>query len=309
MLAPTMDRWQQNCIKRKHPGYTLPGSKRAAFLESINPHPKQVKSIVPGMAEVMKEIYVPSCWGYSPTEGTHTWGNITAQWADNSGPYITPNNCDIDATGTIVSTIVSNVIYVTRKWDGLTANSGTATSNILWPNENPIYTYIQSNYPYTVDPKKMKEEQFRQKMKQQITGSVPLNHRGAQPRFAHRLADFSQVSPSEIVALRLLRSMLDGEEWKRYLRYGFIIVRGESGLVYQIVRGQSHVRVFRGGKKVAELCIYVQGNVPSTDSVIAKKVMVECSEKDLWHKANIHGQSKWPMKYQPTEEELVQLAA
>lgn len=339
MFAPTMDRWQRNCIKRNHPGYTPPGVVRKKFLSDLNPHPPKPKATQTGMAdlvgrasEAMRTLYqpinVPSCWPVTSEWDIGTGGGIRRQITWTVGKF-TPRtglidndlfNCD-SATSTTITTSdsipVSNNLFVVNSW--INDSTSATTDRIYWPIEGVtvgndiINGSTVINYPGGVvqlnpDPKRAKEELFRQKMRQQITGGIPLNHRRAQCRATHRPADFSQVSPSEVVALRLLRGMLSEEEWKRYLRYGFIIVRGDSGLVYQIVRNQSHVRVYRGGKKVAELCIYVNG-VPPTDQVIGKKVMVECCEKEIWHKANIHGQSRWPTKYQPTEEELVQLAA
>lgn len=340
MFAPMMDRWQRNCIKRQHSGYTPPGVVRRKFLSDLNPHPPKPRATQTGMAdlvgrasEAMRTLYrpinIPSCWPVTQEWDVGTGGEVRRQVTWTVGKFVPRTglvdndlfNYDGSASTTITtsdSISVDNNLFVVNSWTDGTAAS--TTDRIYWPiegvttgndiiNGSTIISYPGGVVQLNPDPKKLKEDQFRYKMKQQITGGAPLNHRGAQSRATHRPADFSQVSPSEIIALRLLRGMLNEEEWKRYLRYGFIIVRGESGLVYQIVRNQSHVRVYRSGTKVAELCIYVQGNVPPTDSVIAKKVMVECSEKDLWHKANIHGQSKWPTKYQPTEEELVQLAA
>ncbi len=330
MFAPMMDRWQRNCIKRKHPGYTPPGSMRKAFLQGLNPHPPKPKPVFTGMADPdplgpTGSINVPSCW---PVHGDWeidasgsvrqrvTWATIRAlprdQWTDF---YVNADSASTSITTTTSGNIsTGNSVIIYDQWTN--DSTSASTDRVFWPagvivendllNGSTVITYPGGQLP---DPKKMKEEQFRRRLKQQITGGIPLNHRGALVRANHRPADFSQVAPSEVVALRLLRGMLNEEEWKRYLRYGFIIVRGESGLVYQIVRNQSHVRVYRGGKKVAELCIYVNGNVPPTDQVIGKKVMVECCEKEIWSRANIHGQSKWPTKYNPSEEELVQLAA
>jgi hypothetical protein len=104
-----------------------------------------------------------------------------------------------------------------------------------------------------------------------------------------------------------MKGMTPEKEWRRYLKYGFVVVQGKSGMFYQVIRGQAHVRVFRKGTKVAELCIKVPG-VPPTDEVIARKIMIEYDEMRIWHDANIHGN---PMGYhhKPTEEELIRLAA
>ncbi len=156
------------------------------------------------------------------------------------------------------------------------------------------------------EKKKREQEEFRQRIRNGIMAPVPRTR-------ATKLADaFATVSNSEITALTLLKALLSENAWRRYLKYGFILVRGESGLTYQVIRGQDHIRVYSPvGKKVSELCIRI-GNrvfeVPPTDEVVGKKIMIECSESELWAKANIRSHRFWDAGYKPSEKELCDLA-
>lgn len=165
---------------------------------------------------------------------------------------------------------------------------------------------IENNQWILSGQARSKADLKREKIKRQLQARA-LNHHGLAARATQPSADFTTVNPTELVALRLLKGMVDKDQWRRYLRYGFVLARGKSGMIYQIIRGQAHVKVYRRGDKVAELCIKVPG-VPPTDEVIARKVMIECDEMRIWHDANIHGN---PMgrHHKPTEQELFQLAA
>jgi hypothetical protein len=157
---------------------------------------------------------------------------------------------------------------------------------------------------FRISPEEYRKQKLRNRLQAQML-NYPRNIR------AHnRPANFTNVSQPEIVALQMMKGMLDEKSWRRYLKYGFVLVEGNSGLVYQIIRSQHHIRVFRKGHKVAELCIYVRG-VPPTDEVIAKKIMLECNEMSVWHDANISQLGKerpWGYSHKPSEKELVQIA-
>jgi hypothetical protein len=101
-------------------------------------------------------------------------------------------------------------------------------------------------------------------------------------------ACFANASPAELVALQLLRKMVKPDVFKHYLKYGFVVVRGPSGLEYQVQRKSHMIQVRDRGQKVASLCVYVQGpKIPPTDDVVAKLIIIECDEPDIWKRANV----------------------
>lgn len=132
------------------------------------------------------------------------------------------------------------------------------------------YTDATSNvvyWPTKVDKRAQLKQQHR----------VQVRQRG-RPSFLDTL------DPAEIKALQLLKSLVDAENFRRYLKYGFVSVLGISGLVYNIYR-RGTVRVLDNHQQVASLCIHIKDG-PPTDEVIAKVLMAECDEPAIWAKSN-----------------------
>lgn len=116
---------------------------------------------------------------------------------------------------------------------------------------------------------------------------APKNHRQQPIRSHGRGSQFSNASPAELTALQLLRQMVSPADFRRYLRHGFVPVRAESGLVYQVDRHQ-RISVWDRGERVASLCVHLRGrDLPPTDEVVAKIVIIECDEADIWKRANV----------------------
>lgn len=88
-------------------------------------------------------------------------------------------------------------------------------------------------------------------------------------------------SPAEALAQEALREMVTESEFRKYLKFGFVLVKGRSGAVYQVYRNRSHVKVWVGGKVVEEVCVYLRPgvNAPDTDKVVAFKAMIEADEE------------------------------
>jgi hypothetical protein len=132
-----------------------------------------------------------------------------------------------------------------------------------------------------------KKRDFKNAIKRQLAPAI-INHRGDRPRATQRGADFSDAKQNEIVALQLLRSMIDKDVFKKYLRHGFVTVVGPSGLTYQIQRRSHNVKVWQQGKLLCTLCVYIQNQyIPPTDEVVAKILMCRFDEIDIWKRANI----------------------
>jgi hypothetical protein len=89
------------------------------------------------------------------------------------------------------------------------------------------------------------------------------------------------IPDNEWVAMQTLREMITETEYRKYIKDGFITVRGKSGKVYQIFRNRSHTKVYFQGELIEEICVRLQGLVPPTDSVIAFKTMIEADEESF----------------------------
>ena len=110
------------------------------------------------------------------------------------------------------------------------------------------------------------------------------NHRGMQPRAV--TVDFSKATPAELTALQLLRQLVGQDEFRRYLKYGFVTVQGCSGLRYQVRRGRHVVDVWNGRQRVDGICVWLKGSFPPTDEVITRMLMAERDELELWRRGN-----------------------
>lgn len=98
------------------------------------------------------------------------------------------------------------------------------------------------------------------------------------------------MKDAEKTALETLRDMITEQEYRNYLRYGFITVKGKSGRLYQISRTKSHTIVWENGKVIEEVCIRIKEGtvIPETDNVIAFKVMIETDENLFKSLGNVY---------------------
>jgi hypothetical protein len=97
------------------------------------------------------------------------------------------------------------------------------------------------------------------------------------------------VLPQENRAIDTLREMITEEEYRKYLKFGFILVKGRSGLTYQIFRNESHTKVWKNGKVIEEICVRIkEHNIPPTDNIIAFKTIIETSENQFHKMGNVY---------------------
>jgi len=107
-------------------------------------------------------------------------------------------------------------------------------------------------------------------------------------------ADFFKIIPeNEWKAIETLREMITELEFRKYLKYGFILVKGQSGKVYQVYRSRSHTKIWFKGELIAEVCVRLKDmGIPPTDNVIAFKTMIEFSEDDFIKAGNYYNFKK-----------------
>jgi len=308
MNLPWMqDRWERKLnarggYKRKRTSkHTKPGRRpRASFIDRMADKAKEQ------IEEAANRLWDSPSWIYPNTTNTITFTSVDAGTTTGSGYYpastgdwsftISPN------TGGTTTATTNSSLYVPYT---ITTNTDITTDTSAGSNWWPVDTRWR---PHEWTPEQQAEYErrnreyaFRDRIRRQITGGVPN-----QMRRRHR-ADFTKVTQPEMVALQLLKKMLSVDEWKRYLKYGFVMVHSsKTGLTYQIFRGGGHILVTRRGKKLGELCIHLRERTPPTDRVIAYKVMLECSETQVWEEAGIH-YTKFGYHGKPTEEQLREL--
>jgi len=96
------------------------------------------------------------------------------------------------------------------------------------------------------------------------------------------------VPLSERVAIDTLREMITESEFRKYATHGFILVKGNSGNVYQIFRNRAHTKVWKDGQLIKEICVRISIKVPPTDNVIAFKTMIETDEDEFERIGNVY---------------------
>lgn len=221
------------------------------------------------------------------------------------------------STGTATDTITVPASSIYYEDTGLyyddTVTNGTPATQV-WVNGDILFdgeVILESGHRWIptitgnwVLKKLTPEEKLKRKIREQLE-PVLSGEDGRPFRATDRSADFSAVQQNEIVALHLLRKMLDRDRWRKYLKYGFVDVQGKSGMTYQILRGQAHVRVFKRGVKVCELCVKLRNHaMPPTDEVITRMILAECDEADLWKRANAYMTSGFSKPRSYTDEAL-----
>lgn len=99
----------------------------------------------------------------------------------------------------------------------------------------------------------------------------------------------SNVSKEESIAIEMLREMITEAEYRKYIKDGFICVKGVSGKIYQVFRHNNHVRVWHNGKLIEEICSYISDtSVPPTDKVVAFKTIIETDEEEFRSLGNVY---------------------
>lgn len=103
-------------------------------------------------------------------------------------------------------------------------------------------------------------------------------------------ANFYHAIPrNEWAAIETLREMITEKEFRKYLAYGFILVRGQSGRVYQVFRNRWHTKIWENGRVVEEVCVDLKDRkIPPTDKLIAFKTIIETSEEEFKKLGNVY---------------------
>lgn len=122
---------------------------------------------------------------------------------------------------------------------------------------------------------------------EQICKGISFFPKGISPR--SRAINLLEQTRPEAKAIETLRDEISEEDYRKFLKFGFILVHGQSHRVYQIFRNFSHIKVWENGKKVEEICIYIPDHkIPPTDKLIAFKLMIENDEKSFIKLGNVY---------------------
>lgn len=75
-------------------------------------------------------------------------------------------------------------------------------------------------------------------------------------------------------ARQTLRRIIGEQAYRKFMRDGFITVVPKSGLTYRIFPGDGMTEVYDRGIMVDRLCVVLQGNFPSTDSLLMRYLLI-----------------------------------
>lgn len=95
------------------------------------------------------------------------------------------------------------------------------------------------------------------------------------------------ISTAEIKARQTLRDLITEREYRKYISFGHLFVRGKSNKVYQIFSNQDKIQVYDKGKPLKKLCIHTDRSCPPTDHVLNLKLMIELDEDLIWKESHV----------------------
>lgn len=177
------------------------------------------------------------------------------------------NNYTTPCTSDFINITAGGEPYITLRNDSLSYEYVGSTGSVVFSN-NAIFT-------------RTVKDVVRQKVRQNLTVQV---------KSRAEAEALKNVSQSELIAIETLREMISEEAFRKYIKYGFILVKGQDGKVYQIYRSRAHTRVWQGGKIIEEICVRIKSDVaaPPTDNVIAFKTMIEADEQEFRKMGNVY---------------------
>lgn len=191
---------------------------------------------------------------------------------------------------------------------GLVPNTAFISDNEIKPEKNarfPASHYLSipmsKGYLNILNNKKFKKENFTIDSDTQLpvfTVKIKLDDINfALERVRNRLtiiiksrANFLyKYEKNEWNAIETLREMITEQEFRKYIKYGFVLVTGNSGRVYQVFRNKSHTKVWEKGRVVEEICVRIKDRkIPLTDNVIAFKQLIEIDENEFKKMGNVY---------------------
>ena len=170
---------------------------------------------------------------------------------------VTSTAYDLNVTGNVSSTAYEPL---------------NVTGSINWFSSNNIYVY----------PAMSKEDEFKCKLKSNLCIIVKS-----------RASPIQLKDQAEKVAIETLREVISEMEFRKYMRYGFVLVKGKSGSTYQIFRNSSHTKVWQNGVLVEEICVRIpDAKIPPTDKIIAFRQIIQTSEDEFKKLGNVYKMKK-----------------
>lgn len=194
-------------------------------------------------------------------------------------------NSDItDVTWEVAFTPTSNYFatgsgtsnYFIRSIDGMLTNNGSL--RIVQTGEYTVVT-DSSDYLFAARPMS-RAEMLRARIRDNMRGAA-----GIQSRHLTIVRDGPEAK-----ARGLLKEMVGDAQFRNYMRKGFVVVRGASGIIYRVSQSgiTSYARTVAGGyKKFENICVVFKEALPPTDAVAMRVLLLRYDEFATRAKANV----------------------
>jgi len=178
-----------------------------------------------------------------------------------------------------------------------TVNASNYTIEFNPPYDTTISGGASWNAFVNLDPKAMRQAQIRERFRHNLSLNVRKTTHALDDLMRHNMND------DEERARTLLKSMISTKQFKQYLRRGFFVTKGKSGMLYRIFGGHEEIKSYvreKDGKyrKFESICIVFEDmNMPHTDWAIMRFLLIENDEFGMRKLANIRREDKnyrWP---------------
>lgn len=104
-----------------------------------------------------------------------------------------------------------------------------------------------------------------------------------------------QRKEAEARAQKSLRELVGEKEYIRYLANDAVSVFGESGRLYKVYKGDQMTKVYDKSGYLGQICVVTPDkDIPPTDSIISRIVMIQTDEGGFYDKGNLMGNIKKP---------------
>lgn len=84
-----------------------------------------------------------------------------------------------------------------------------------------------------------------------------------------------------------LRRVVGDDQYRRFLKHGFVSLKAKSGRVYCVYPGHQQTLVYQGGRMIEILCVVLRGQFPPTDVLITRYLMLLNDEAGFRKIANV----------------------
>jgi hypothetical protein len=218
---------------------------------------------------------LPSEYSYWGGTGTAECDTANNAWYSNPNIVYTPHSQYYTNGGTTCST-----------WEPINVTATITGTSYTWPLYEHIKITQSAGLEYVYSyPIVSKQDIEKARLKSNLI--IQIKSR------ASSIEKYPGESEPERRALDTLREIISEEEFRKYLRYGFVLVKGKSGATYQIFRNASHCKVWLNGQLIEEVCVRIKDEqVPKTDKIIAFKTIIETSEEQFKKLGNVYKMAK-----------------